>query len=61
MEKGRYLLFCFDDCYPSGGMSDCVASFDSRDHAIAEYKKRECEYDNCYIYDLEEFESFIKA
>jgi hypothetical protein len=32
----RYLLFCFDDWYPGGGMKDYVGSYPTRDEALTE-------------------------
>lgn len=35
MEKKRFLLFGYDGYYPRGGMTDCIATFETLDELIA--------------------------
>lgn len=53
MSYKRYLIFTFSDYYPSGGLSDVAASFDT----IEEAKKAitdssiHISLDSCYVWD----------
>jgi hypothetical protein len=51
----RYLLFCFNDYYPSGGFNDFENSFDTIDEAINYFETKK-EYSNCQIVDKDTFE-----
>ena len=46
-------MFSFDMYYPSGGWGDCDGSFDTVDEARDYLKTEECEFNYCYIIDLE--------
>ena len=43
--KARFLVFCYPDYYPGGGLYDVVAVFDNLEEAQAEYKEQE-DYDH---------------
>jgi len=47
----RFLLFCCNQYYPSGGWSDLFGSFDTLDEAIEAFKPRTWDYGE--IVDLE--------
>ena len=49
----RFILFGFDECYPKGGMTDFINSFDAFDEALNFVKLDLFEYDIFQIYDLE--------
>jgi len=44
----RYLVFKYDNYYPSGGMNDLVASFDDEQEAIAFAKSGNWDYFDIY-------------
>lgn len=46
----NYLLFCYDDYYPNGGMTDLYEDFDKLDDAVSIAKTMS--YDNVEIYSL---------
>jgi len=50
MVNKRYLLFAFDDCYPSGGWGDFVNGFSDLNLACAE--ARSLHYDRWDVVDL---------
>lgn len=45
----RYLVFTYDDFYPSGGMTDLKESFDDIDEALEFIKNQK--YVNAELYD----------
>lgn len=47
----KYMLFCYDQYYPTGGMGDFVASFDSLEDAILKAKERGDDYREIYDRD----------
>ena len=47
----KYMLFCYDQYYPTGGMGDFVASFDSLEDAILRAKARGDDYREIYDRD----------
>lgn len=52
----RFLLFEFPEFYPSGGLSDVTAEFDSKEEAMEYVKKRNAGYafsDSAYIFDCD--------
>ena len=49
MKHKRYLVFCFYDYYPGGGIGDVKDSFDDLPEAIAYCKDQS--YDYRYVYD----------
>ena len=52
----RYYVFAFYDCYPSGGMGDCVGRYDNFNKAIS--KLKETTADNKGIWDVKK-EKFV--
>jgi hypothetical protein len=50
-EYKRYMAFAFPEYYPSGGISDCDLSFDSKDEAMNWLGTIGYEHDTAYIFD----------
>ena len=49
----RYLLFCFDDYYPSGGWNDFVKDADTKEELILEMANQKSPKDNYHIVDTQ--------
>lgn len=52
----RYLLFSYYDCYPSGGMNDCIFKTNNFDELIL-FINNNCDihiFVNIYCYDIVE-------
>jgi hypothetical protein len=47
----KYILFCFDQYYPAGGIGDYAGSWDNLADAIAEAEKRGDDYREIYDRD----------
>ena len=50
MNNKRFLVFCYDEYYPTDGMSDLAGSFDTLEEAIAFCEKQKS-YNYVEIYD----------
>ena len=63
MKKGnrmkRFLLFGYDDYYPTGGMDDFVNSFDSLEECVEEMS-RDLVVDRYHVLDLENPNNIIR-
>lgn len=57
MKYKKYIVFGFDNYYPSGGLSDIVRSHDSIEEARAETKNGD--YDSYEIVDRDTWEVVI--
>ena len=49
----RFLLFCFDSYYPSGGMNDFVKDADTKEELILERANQKSPKDNYHIVDTQ--------
>jgi hypothetical protein len=47
----RFLLFAFDSCYPSGGLSDVIKEFDTSEEALDWAKTNKIGYDYAILFD----------